>query len=210
MAITTVLTHAAISTPTISSVTTSTTGGSLPAATVCSYRVSAINSTGETDASAAVTVTTGAGSTNSNTVNWSAISFASGYKIYGRTGGSELLIAEVGNVTSYVDTGSITPAGALPASNTTNGTGEATSGTITVAAGASALIGLQCVSPARLPVAPHIEVRIATNADEALYATLNANKPHVLVEAPSGSPLTLTVKRPALDTGFDTGVYVNQ
>jgi hypothetical protein len=208
MAITTVLTHAAISTPTISSVTTATTGGTLPAATVNSYRVSAINETGETLASTAVTVTTGAGSTNSNTVNWGAVSFASGYKVYGRTGGSELLIAEVGEVTSYVDTGSVTPAGALPASNTTNGTGEATSSTIMIAGGASALIGLQ--TTAKIPVSPHFEVRVATNANQSLYALLNADRPHVLVQAPSASALTLTVKRPALDAGFDTGVYVNQ
>lgn len=208
MAITTVLTHAPLSTPTITSVTTATTGGSLPAATTHSYRVSAINATGETLASAAVTVTTGAGSTNANTVNWSAVDFATGYKVYGRTGGAELLIAEVGAVTSYVDDGSITPSGALPAANTTNGTGEATSSTITVPAGASAWIGLQ--TTARMPVSPHFEVRVATNANPALFALLNADNPVLRVEAPSASALSITVKRPELPAGFDTGVYVNQ
>jgi len=56
---------------------------------------------------------------NTVTVKWGAVTAATGYKIYGRTTGAELLIATVGAVTSYTDTGSITPSGALPASNTT-------------------------------------------------------------------------------------------
>jgi hypothetical protein len=45
---------------------------------------------------------------------------ASSYKIYGRTSGGELLLASVNaETTSFTDTGSITPSGALPASNTT-------------------------------------------------------------------------------------------
>lgn len=63
---------------------------------------------------------TTATTTNTVTVNWTATSGATGYKIYGRTGGSEQLIAAVGTVTSYVDTGSVTPAGALPGANTTS------------------------------------------------------------------------------------------
>lgn len=57
--------------------------------------------------------------TNSITVKWSKIDNATGYKVYGRATGAELLIASVGTVISYVDTGSITPAGALPGANTT-------------------------------------------------------------------------------------------
>ena len=38
---------------------------------------------------------------------------ATGYKVYGRSTGAELLIATVGNVLTYIDTGSVTPAGVL-------------------------------------------------------------------------------------------------
>lgn len=61
------------------------------------------------------------GSTSAVTVNWTAVTGAEGYKVYGRTSGSELLIATItsGSTLSYVDTGAVTPAGALPGINTT-------------------------------------------------------------------------------------------
>lgn len=105
--------------------TPSTSGGTLAAGTY-GYRVSAVNGTGETLASTEVTaVTTGA--TGSVLVSWTPVPASSSYKVYGRTAGSELLLATVsnssagvyfGNVT-YTDTGAATPSGALPASNTT-------------------------------------------------------------------------------------------
>jgi parallel beta-helix repeat protein len=81
--------------------------------------VSAVNEYGETLASTAVTrVTTG--TTSTVTVSWTAVVGAISYRIYGRTGGSELLISTVGAPTvSWTDTGWYTPAGALPGSNTT-------------------------------------------------------------------------------------------
>ena len=110
----------AVPTPTISSVTTSSTGGTLGAGTY-SYRVVAttINGANRTLPSVAESVVVASGTTNSNTINWGAVAGATGYRIYGRTAGSELFIAQVGAVTSYVDTGSITPAGALPTIDTT-------------------------------------------------------------------------------------------
>ena len=102
--------------------TASTSGGTLAAATY-SYRVSAINGVGETLAATAVTGTVASGSTGSVLLSWSQVLGATGYKIYGRTGGSELLIATASSgghpITQYTDTGSVTPAGALPGSNTT-------------------------------------------------------------------------------------------
>lgn len=108
---------AALATPVNAAFTTATTGGTLAAATY-SYRVAAKNAIGRTLASTATTITT-TGTTSTVTVNWGAVSGATGYDVFGRVGGTELLIASVGAVTTYTDTGSITPAGALPASNTT-------------------------------------------------------------------------------------------
>lgn len=108
---------AALATPVNAAFTTATTGGTLAAATY-SYRVAAKNAIGRTLASTATTITT-TGSTSTVTVNWGAVSGATGYDVFGRVGGSELLIASVGEVTAYTDTGSITPAGDLPAANTT-------------------------------------------------------------------------------------------
>lgn len=98
---------------------TSTTGGTLAAATY-SYRVSAVVDGIETQASTAKTQAT-TGTTSTVTIDWTAVanSRASAHKVYGRVGGSELLIATVAMPTvTYVDTGSVTPAGALPAATT--------------------------------------------------------------------------------------------
>lgn len=105
-------------TPIISSVTTATTGGTL-AAGVYAYRVTAVNSNGQTLASSEVSVTT-TGATSANTINWTAVvapagvDVVTGYVIYGRTAGAELELALVGLVTTWVDNGSLTPFGPLP------------------------------------------------------------------------------------------------
>lgn len=97
----------------------STTGGIL-AAGAKSYRISAINAIGETLASTAATCTT-TGATSIVTLTWSIVPGATGYKIYGRSGGTELLIDSVGpgTVLTFVDTGAEPPSGALPVANTT-------------------------------------------------------------------------------------------
>lgn len=106
-----------LATPVNSAFTTATTGGTLAAGTY-SYRVAAKNSIGRTLASTATTITT-TGTTSTVTVNWGAVSGATGYDVFGRVGGSEQLMASVGAVTTWTDDGSITPSGALPTSNTT-------------------------------------------------------------------------------------------
>lgn len=102
---------------------TSATGGTLVAGTY-SYRISAVIGTFETTASPAVTQVA-TGTTATVTVDWTAIAATSPYrgatafKVYGRVGGSELLMGTVNMpTTNFVDTGSVTPAGALPATNT--------------------------------------------------------------------------------------------
>jgi len=83
------------------------------------YRISAINAVGETLAS--VETSLALVSTGGVNVNWAAASGATGYKIYGRSTGAELLMATVGAVLTWLDDGSGTPSGALPSGNTTNG-----------------------------------------------------------------------------------------
>jgi hypothetical protein len=96
-------------------------GGSLADATY-SYRVSATTPGGETTAGTAQTIAvTGGGGTASVVITWSYVTHATGYNIYGRIGGSELKIATIsgGHTLTFTDDGSVTPAGALPALNST-------------------------------------------------------------------------------------------
>lgn len=106
--------------PTAPVISTSATGGTLAAATY-SYRLSKVVNGIETPASTAVTQIT-TGSTSTVTLDWTATldARASAYKVYGRTGGSELLMATVvpGTATTFTDTNAVTPAGALPAATT--------------------------------------------------------------------------------------------
>lgn len=73
-----------------------------------------------------VTNLTGGAATGANdglvTVNWTAVTGALAYEVYGRTAGTELLMYTTPNATtlSWVDTGAVTPSGAQPVSNTTS------------------------------------------------------------------------------------------
>jgi hypothetical protein len=92
-----------------------TTGGTLTAATY-SYRIAYTRGSIDSVASTAVTGVVASGSTGRVDLSWTAIAGASQYKIYGRTGGSELLMATQAG-TTFSDTGSATPSGALPTAN---------------------------------------------------------------------------------------------
>ena len=111
-----------LSPPVQNTPTTTGTGGTLGAGLLYRYYVTAINANGETTVSNEQSVTTGGGSTNKNTVNWVTVSGATGFKIYrtaaGGASGTELLLTTVGLVTSFDDTGALTPSGALPTMNT--------------------------------------------------------------------------------------------
>ena len=110
-----------LSPPTANTPTTSTTGGTLPAATYY-YVVTALNALGETTASNEVLVTT-TGSTSENTITWAAVTGATGYNIYrGTAAGGENVYYTVGAVTTYTDTGSAATTGTPPAVNTTANT----------------------------------------------------------------------------------------
>jgi hypothetical protein len=70
-------------------------------------------------AAVAKTTVVGAGTTNKCTVTLPTDVGVNGvsYNIYGRTGGSELLLASSIATATWDDTGAITPAGALPAAD---------------------------------------------------------------------------------------------
>lgn len=102
-------------TPTTS---TSATGGTLIDGTY-SYRVTAVVDGIESPASPAKTQVVPVGTTtNTVTVNFTAVARATAHKIYGRTSGTELLLATITMPTvTYTDTGAATPLGALPTNN---------------------------------------------------------------------------------------------
>jgi len=90
-------------------------------ATTYGYRISAVNSVGETLASSSTTTGTGNATlttSNFNRITWNRVMEASSYKIYGRTNGSELYMGTTTGL-HFDDTGTITPSGALPGSDTT-------------------------------------------------------------------------------------------
>jgi lysophospholipase L1-like esterase len=116
---------AALGTPANCTLTQQASGGTLGAATYA-YRTTVTNALGETLASVEQTIVVAAGTTNQITIRQPYVNGMTGWKIYGRTSGAELLIGSVtisGNQTtpnlSFVDTGAVTPSGALPGADTT-------------------------------------------------------------------------------------------
>jgi hypothetical protein len=100
--------------------------GSLPGQTTFSYRVTTVNAFGETIGSTEVSATTGSGGSNAVHLSWDAVPGAWAYRVYGRTAGSEQFLREnhapaldPADSLNFTDTGAITPAGALPTTNTT-------------------------------------------------------------------------------------------
>lgn len=142
---------AAMATPAAPTVTANATGGTIAAATTVSYRITALDADGgETAASPAGTATTGLDTTNSATITWAAVPGATGYKIYGRTSGTEALIATVGAVTTYTDTGETAPSGALPSAGTAS-TGGRNAFILPGVLGAKETVSRMLNTPARGP-----------------------------------------------------------
>ena len=81
------------------------------------YRVTAINSVGETLGSAEDDITIAA--SKGVQLTWGAVDGATGYRIFGRAQAAEQLLIQVGAVTTWTDTGALTPAGVLPSADTT-------------------------------------------------------------------------------------------
>ncbi len=102
------------------SVTPSASGGSLADGTY-SYKVAVVvdGNTSAANATAKTGVVAASGGAGRNVIDFTAglaaFPTATAWKVYGRTGGTELLIATITAPTAtYNDTGAVTPAGALP------------------------------------------------------------------------------------------------
>lgn len=91
-------------------------GGTLGAATY-SYRITQVINGVESGPSPAGTTVVAAGTTNQCTITLPGVAGVV-YKVYGRTGGTELLIGTTAaGAPSFIDTGAVTPSGALSAAD---------------------------------------------------------------------------------------------
>lgn len=195
-----VILYGALATPTNAAFATATTGGTLADGTY-SYRVSALDGKGgETLASTATTQTTSGGGTSTVTVNWNKVTGATGYKVYGRVGGSEQLMATLGDVATWTDTGSVTPSGALPASNTT-GTKAGTSTDVVVAAGSTVTIGLFASDAGGIPGNLAATVYLDTPGNDLVLTSLSGKEP----AKQFNGPCTLRAKKS--ETSFAFGIF---
>ena len=121
--------HPQIGAPVLTLGVTSTAGGTLAAATYF-WKVTAIDAGGETVGSNEVTATT-TGTTSSQPLSWPAIAGSTGFKVYRGTaaGAENTLVATLGAVTSYTDTGAAGTAATVPAANTATAAGLTTTST---------------------------------------------------------------------------------
>lgn len=111
------VTTGGITAPGIPSLTPSTSGGTLAAATYF-YKITALNAAGETVGSPEASCTT-TGSTSSVQINWAAVTGATSYKIYrGTTAGNENVFY-TSATNSFLDTNGSSTGGTVPTSNTT-------------------------------------------------------------------------------------------
>ena len=99
--------------PVLTYASTASTGGTLADSTTYFYRVSAIMQAGS-DGAVFETLAVAQGSgqavssgtaTNTVTITWTAVPGATGYRVYGRLTGAAKLIATLGNVLTFTDTG---------------------------------------------------------------------------------------------------------
>jgi hypothetical protein len=99
---------------------TTAAGGSLTPSTTYYYRITSTNGSGESPASTEASFATTSSNKTIN-INWNRVLGATGYKVYGRTTGAELLLATVssGTTLTWADDGTVTPSGAIPIYNTT-------------------------------------------------------------------------------------------
>lgn len=122
-----------LATPALTLGATAATGGTFAAGTYY-WKVTAINAVGETVGSNEVNATLVANGTQ--VLNWGAVA-GSGFKVYRGTapGAENVLVATLGNVTTYTDTGAAGTAATVPATNNTQGTKA------TATAGGNSLFG---------------------------------------------------------------------
>ena len=171
--------------PVLTYASTAVTGGTLTAATTYFYRVSAIMAYGS-DGVVVETLAvaqgagqlTGAGNLNTVTITWTAVPGATGYKVYGRLTGAPFLIATLGNVLTFTDTG----ATAYPLSTT------APLGASTFLAGNAFAPGAGGSFVAASPATPDLRTAIAGSAVTPFMAGQLAT-----VFNPTGGTITLNL-----------------
>lgn len=138
---------AGLTTPTGLTATPSTTGGTLAAGTYY-YRVSATNAYGETLAAAQVSATT-TGSTSSVALSWTAVTGATGYRVYrsgtsGSWAGPNARLASPAS-NAYTDTGGTALSAGAPVASSTAVSGQYV--TPYLASGQATDIGLAGADP---------------------------------------------------------------
>ena len=115
------LTEPWILAPVISGITSVSTGGTIHGGTTRYYKITAVNASGETTASAEMSYAVPAGTnTNVVTVSWGAVTGAVTYNPYeSATTGTEGKLTSGIATTYFQDTGSHSPGASPPSSNTT-------------------------------------------------------------------------------------------
>ena len=100
----------ALATPTAPTLVPSATGGTFPAGINWVYAVTAINAVGESLPSASSAAGTTTGAIGSIAISWTAVTGASGYRLYGRSGATaNTFMIQLGNVLTYTDTYAVLP-----------------------------------------------------------------------------------------------------
>ncbi len=157
-------------------------------ATTYSYMVTSCTHEGETTVSAAGTCTNAAtlDVTHVNRVTWVPLQGASAYKVYGRSSGTEELMATVTwddlhdglNVTApphWDDNGSATPSGAQPSENTTGNLAVGGNAGVGAAASAAAILTLAAGTAAKSQIALPTSVAPTSPNDGDVWREDNTN-----------------------------------
>lgn len=183
--------------PTLGTVTTSTTGGTLSSGPY-TYWVTAYDANGETEARNSETVSVASGSTNANSMSWNAVPGAAGYKVYLQYIAPEsyFLSYDVGNVTSFTHTAIDETANSIPTAVDTIPAYNTEAPVLTDGATAVPVVGSAFDSTLTIALQQNgITVEQAVTYGSATTATLN-----VATSNAAGQHL-------AYSTGVDDPVY---
>src|SRR5581483_7359740 len=139
----------------------SNTGGHLNGLNTYYYEITAVSSSGESVAGSEASYTTPVGTnTNQITLNWSAVSGATSYKVYRATvEGEEQLLASGIASTSYTDSSATFPSGSGPPTGT--GSGDPCGQTTKLASGINASqTSLTVATDAGFPTTGNFEILV--------------------------------------------------
>jgi hypothetical protein len=208
-----------VSAPT--SLSFASTSGTLAAGTYY-YRVTATTAAGETTPCAEQSFVLAA--TGGVIISWPQVAGATGYNVYGRATGAELLMATITNGTTltWTDDGSVTPSGAMPTTNTARLVVlEASSGTDLTASATGAATALTATLPGtagRTTFITGFEITgagatAASNILVTVTGTISGTLNYYLT-VPAGAttsitPLVVEFARPIPASAANTAIVVN-